>query len=431
MKTLALIFIALLFCIVSFSQTPEQKKSIDRASMAKEIALQSNIAEDWKAAIDEYKKLIGIFPDYSPAYYEIGLSYKKIQDYDNAISYFKKYLIYDPNSKYKEDIMTDINKLEYLKDRNTSQIKDNESIMGLWSSVQKNIKDNIPYWIFKIDEFNGELRVSLDPKSENYRTDYTYPTAIALKKGSKINFMFTTDATTDIKGGLNQASDVLNAVDLVANTINPLNNIPFGVAGDVLSMIPSSGTVNEKTQIVFSLELKEDKIISGKINIKKYLSNSSGIKIVSDEIKEITLNKETADAFINLKNEKCKNRNPAISSLLSVALPGMGQYYNKQGLKGSILLFGYSALMYAAIKNGFTKNDDNIAIFFFEGIIICYSAIDANICSRRFNKKNNTIYGNVFQNKHYNIAVAPFIRSEKMISYSPLCSGLSLTMRFN
>lgn len=443
MKRLLLLssFLTLSFLAFTQSLTTDQKKALDRADMAKEIAQQSNSTEDWKAAIDEFKKVTNIAPDYAPVFYELGNIYKKLQDYENAISSLKKYLILDPNSQYKDEIMTDINKLEYLRDRNKIQVKETTNLYGNWASPQKSAGTTRPVWIFKIDEFNGELRVSINSKSAYYRADFTYPTAIALKKGTKVNFMFTTDATTDIKAGLNQASDAFNAADMVANYVNPLNNLPFGVAGDVLSMVPASGAVNEKTQYVFSLDVSNPDKITGKVNVKKYVSTSAGVKVTSDEIKDVELNKiSTSDlALISEKNlYRAKSyRNPQTALILSIIIPGGGQYYNNQPLKGLLITTATPLVvvggLLAAGEIGRAGDENKMfsTIFIITGsFTYIYSLIDAPITANKINKECGYLIGDLYENKSFKLKLSPDFQALNVSGKPTISSGFKLALKF-
>jgi TM2 domain-containing membrane protein YozV len=454
MRKIVIVSSLLIICSISFSQTftPDQKKALDRANMAKEIAQQSNNQEDWKALIDEYKKAITAIPDYAPIVYDLGSCYKQLSDFDNAISTFKKYLILDPSSPYKDEILTDINKMEYLKERENKQGKANDNLIGYWASPQKAETDSRPFWIFKIDEFNSELRVTIDPKSVYYRVDYTYPTAIALKKGSKLNFMFTTDASTDIKGGLYQASDALNAVDMVANYIAPLNNLPFGIAGNVLSMIPASGPKNEKVQYVFNLDISNPEKVDGKVNIKKYVSTEAGVKVVSDKINNLELVKtsETEVAALKKLYKANTTRKPALAVTYSILLPGCGQFYNKQFVKGSLFLLPYTfsaigiigtATVAKEYRDMYNSGDSDAfetwqhisglqTIYIIIGsAILATSAIEAGISAHKINKANGFLLGDIYENNHYKINLRPSIQPLYSQGRPEFYAGVSLALK--
>ena len=52
--------------------------------------------KDYENAINSYKKAIKINPNYDKAYYNMGVAYGKLKDYENAINSYKKAIEIDP-----------------------------------------------------------------------------------------------------------------------------------------------------------------------------------------------------------------------------------------------------------------------------------------------------------------------------------------------
>jgi tetratricopeptide (TPR) repeat protein len=241
------------------------KKALNRASAAEDIANQSKSKEDWQSVIEEYKNVTKIDPANSLSYYKIGYASETIEDYDNAIIYYNKYLQVDPKSSIAEKVQTNIDKLEYKRDKSKKQVVLSKSVNGLWESDLIDKKTKRPYWIFTIDQFDNDMRVSVSPKSFLYKPAFTFPTAIALKDKNKLHFMFTTDVNINIKEDLNAASSILNALDGVQSAVSSVPVI--GAAASIIGAVPAKAK-NDKSTYIFSLDLSDTTKLSGKYNAK-------------------------------------------------------------------------------------------------------------------------------------------------------------------
>jgi len=96
-------------------------------------------------------------------------------------------------------------------------------------------------------------------------------------------------------------------------------------------------------------------------------------------------------AFVPLKYRNIHKRSPVLACFLSLYITGLGQVYNKQVLKGSIL-FGVSAISFGAAE---IYHGDNVAhphdgvtiallVPFFAAYL--YSAIDAPVTASYLNR---------------------------------------------
>jgi tetratricopeptide (TPR) repeat protein len=71
---------------------------LSEAKKYKELGNQKASQNDYKGAIDYYKKSTEIKPDFVDAYYNLGKAYKTINDTDNAIKSFSRYLELEPQN---------------------------------------------------------------------------------------------------------------------------------------------------------------------------------------------------------------------------------------------------------------------------------------------------------------------------------------------
>ncbi|MGD0710928.1 MAG: tetratricopeptide repeat protein [Bacteroidales bacterium] len=432
--SIVLILVTYCFCY-SQTLTPELKKALDRADAAKEIAKQSNAKEDWQDAIIEYKKAVDIDPTYAQSYYNIGYISEAIEDYDNAIKYYNKYLALDPKSAIAEEIQTKVNKLEYKRDKNKKQIVLSKSVNGIWKSDLVNPKTGRPYWIFTIDQFDNDMRVSISPKSQFYLTAFTFPTAIALKDKNKLHFMFTTDVSVNPKEALTASSNILNALDGVQSMVS---SIPFAsTAASIIGAVPAKAK-NKKSTYIFSLDLSDTTKLFGKYNAKKYVTpQGETTKTISDSIKTVTFSKMNQYEYDALKTKKIYHHKVSGfgAFCLSLATPGGGQLLNKQ--YGKFIYLGI--LPVAAIFSTVMAPEDSggnppaiTEILSAMGFLLhIYSAIEAPIASHKINKENGYASNKIYKNKNLCLKLNPSITSS--LAYSgnhTIATGMGLSLCF-
>ena len=120
MKRVLLFCFAVFFLIISnqtiAQQIPDEaRRHFNRGLVAAELA-RSN--EGYEKAIDEFKLADTYAPPFWPdVYYNLGLLYEKIEDYDGALRNFKKYIKLLPNAPDQDKIKQTIDVLEFKKEK--------------------------------------------------------------------------------------------------------------------------------------------------------------------------------------------------------------------------------------------------------------------------------------------------------------------------
>jgi len=102
--------------------------------------------------------------------------------------------------------------------------------------------------------------------------------------------------------------------------------------------------------------------------------------------------KNTPDSvFVPLKYCDVHRRSPVLACLLSVGIPGLGQVYNKQALKGGIL-FGTAAVSFVAAEVHYNSNKRHphdgvtVALLAPMAMAYVYSVIDAPVTASWLNR---------------------------------------------
>jgi TM2 domain-containing membrane protein YozV len=462
MKTKQLFLLAfalLLSYAISYSQTvnPELKKALDRVEIAKKIALETNSIEDWQEVINELKKAESIDKQYGFTLYNLGYAYENINDYDNSIAYYKKFLLVEPESEIAEDLSTKVNQLEYLKDRTKKQTAASENMLGLWKSVETNQYTGTPLWIFRIDKFNEDIRISVLPKSFKYNSNFTYPTAISLLYQNRLNFLFTTDVNLNPQEEMNKLSNVLHAGETVKSVIDPFIPSYFGAAATLVGAIPTKKDRNEQSAYVFNIDVSDSTKLTGKCNVKEYLTVAGqSPKTVLDEIEDYTFVKTNHIEYDAIKVKYNKRKGAGLALALSfIPIPGIGQFYNDQYLKGglvagSTVLFSILAIAtletkthyYREIQNGqwvntgvshYTKKLSNfgalcISLAFY---VKLYSIIEAPISAKKINKKFNLAYNGVYyESNNFCLNISPTLTPFASANKTSAAPGIGLSLNF-
>lgn len=404
--------------------TPELKKVLDRADAAKEIAKQSNAKEDWQDVITEYKKAIDIDPTYSLVYYNLGYAYEVTEDYENAIKYYNLYLKLDPNSSIAEQLQTNINKLEYKRDKEKIQITQTANIHGLWKSSLIDSKSGRPFWIFSIDQFEKDIRVTVSPKSYKYKASFTYPTAIVLKEKSNLHFMFTTDNMINPASDLNKAANVFYTLDGLSSAGSSLN---AGAVGSILNIATSfSKSAKTNSLYLFSLNIADSNRLVGNYNVKEYVTPAGeSTKTTKDSIKSANFSKMEQSELDAIKIKYKSKRSGVGALFLSAACPGLGQIaINKQYVKGTLMMITLATSI-VLVSNG--------KILPGMPILVClwwYAVIDAPVCAHLINKKFGFACNNIYENQNLCLKLKPNISPILYTSKTAFATGLGLAMSF-
>lgn len=104
-----------------------------------------------------------------------------------------------------------------------------------------------------------------------------------------------------------------------------------------------------------------------------------------------TVRSKPDSIFVPLKYCDIHKRSPVLACLLSLYIPGLGQVYNKQALKGGIL-FGTVAVSFGAAEIYYTSNKTHphdgvtVALLLPMAVAAVYSIVDAPITASWLNR---------------------------------------------
>ena len=124
---------------------------------------------------------------------------------------------------------------------------------------------------------------------------------------------------------------------------------------------------------------------------KLCLSTCFCLLLFEARAQQIDTAKTTDSVYVPLKYCDIPKRSPVLACLLSVAIPGLGQVYNKQVLKGGIL-FGVAAVSFVAAEIHYAGNHTHpndgatVALLLPMAVASVYSIIDAPVTANWLNK---------------------------------------------
>jgi tetratricopeptide (TPR) repeat protein len=92
----------------------EARKHLSRGQAAVEIAKTN---ADFEEALSEFSKAVELAPEWSEAYYQLGVLQDKLERYDDAYSNLKRCLELDPNAGNTAQVQDLIYKIEFKRDK--------------------------------------------------------------------------------------------------------------------------------------------------------------------------------------------------------------------------------------------------------------------------------------------------------------------------
>jgi len=220
----------------------EARKHMARGRAAVEHAQNES---DYKDAVREFTQAAKLAPEWTDAYYNLGLAQEKAGQYDSAIRSLKTYLEKSPNATDAEEVQDKIFQIEYLEEKAAkkpiqqapAQAFNIESLAGTWVTRKHGGEGTNP--ITKLWEpFDNEYHYKLSVTGPNsFRLQYShamwyYPNTgyRMTPEGVSFNMLQQTyDVTVngqEIKG------------DLTCQTSGPWGSVPrrtFAITGRMAS----------------------------------------------------------------------------------------------------------------------------------------------------------------------------------------------------
>jgi hypothetical protein len=251
MKKITL-FLFLLFATHSYGQGPTDKsavkKILNRASAALEM-------KDIEGAIEEYKKAQILEPQNTLVLQKLGQLYEQTDNYGEALSCYNSFLAIAPDAPEAAYIETKRDKLEYKFDKAKKVEKDIATLRGNWRTLEKYNGDKY-YFIFNIEELEGDVRVTLSPNSAMYDENILSKTTSAKRTGNKLNFAFSTDKNFDPQKEKMDNVQTLGAMADISTGLGiaDLGGV-FGFAAKLGSVGSAGPAYNDSKNLYFSLTL--------------------------------------------------------------------------------------------------------------------------------------------------------------------------------
>jgi hypothetical protein len=141
-----------------------------------------------------------------------------------------------------------------------------------------------------------------------------------------------------------------------------------------------------------------------------------------------TVSSTPDSVFVPLKYCDIHRRSPVLACLLSLYIPGLGQVYNKQALKGGIL-FGTFTLSFCAAEIHYAKNKTHpndgvtVALLLPMAAAFGYSIIDAPVTASWLNRTYH------LGKKKHNLTTLHIEPGLMSMSPDHYTAGLSLVLR--
>jgi hypothetical protein len=111
----------LLFAVSARAVSDEARRHLDRGQAAIEMA---NLND----AVKEFQEAIELDPKWPDPYYTLGMVQNRLERYDDALKNLKSYLQLAPNAKDAQEVKQLINKIEYMRDKESEVKKAFESL---------------------------------------------------------------------------------------------------------------------------------------------------------------------------------------------------------------------------------------------------------------------------------------------------------------
>ncbi len=316
MKTIIQILIfTSLFSKVSLGQNDQIKRHLIRAETAIKL-------EQFVDAVNEYKAALTLDPGNANIYYNLASIQEKIGTYETlseAIGNLKKYLKLAPNDNDYDKIENKIISLEFQIEKQAKGIKQFEILKGTWRSNWYYKESGVPFWFFNLEKFNGDLRITVLPKSGLFRSDFTYQTITIPYTGESLSFTFTND--TKFQPSNIETTVQHSIVDAAGTgqTAAALSPLLHGLI-DMSAKQPFQSICT----YIFKLNLSPDSLYGTCQSIVRRIDANSD-KIIKDEVLNVSFTKNDqnypAMTKEEIKESKRKKRKSIPSCRIYYSIP--------------------------------------------------------------------------------------------------------------
>ncbi|MDR1876139.1 MAG: tetratricopeptide repeat protein [Flavobacteriaceae bacterium] len=244
----------ILFLLLSLSIRAQQTDIVKLYNQA-QIATDMGYLDD---AIEKYKHILEINPNFVKGYVELGNVYlKKGQDVnslENAIRNFTQYLRINPDAEDAANVKATIDKLEFVLEKNYQKENAREFLQGRWASID-GVSDKYgrSAIVLDIEEFDSKIKIEIEPSSTAYSKDFTYKTVYIDDPNAEQYVVTFTNDNTYVPS---QAGYALNSQLISSGSYH------LGTGGEIANMVgqyfnskKQEKDVSKKTLTVYELKI--------------------------------------------------------------------------------------------------------------------------------------------------------------------------------
>jgi len=153
----SLLLLSVVQVFAQFSPAEEAQRHFDRGSVAVEMA-QSRV--DLEGAAREFEQATTLAPEWPDAHYNLGLVREKLDNLDGAMASFRRYLQLVPQAVDAEAVKSQINKLEFRREKLLEKQAMPSQLEGAWTGALSYCGGWFPELSF-LDSGNGQVVVVL------------------------------------------------------------------------------------------------------------------------------------------------------------------------------------------------------------------------------------------------------------------------------
>jgi len=322
MKTSIFLIVFLSLALSLHAQQEDIVKMYNQAQMATDMG---NLDD----AIDLYGKILKINPQFVKGYLDLGNIYvkkgKDVNSLENAILNFNKYLQLNPNAKDAAEVKTSVDKLEYVLKKAYQKSDNRALLLGRWASTDgKHDKYNRSLFILDIREFDGKLRIDIEPSSLAYSADFFTKTVYVDDPNAD---EYAVSFTNDNNYVPSQAKYALNS-QVISNASSQLGSL--GGVADMLGQY-----FNSKSQ---EKDLQKKTLTGYELKINPIPNDNKELKCaIHAYIKEVTPIKEqiVMDTVFDSGFYKVNNNFQNTSPIAGIYTDGTGVSKNTNPINGT------------------------------------------------------------------------------------------------
>jgi tetratricopeptide (TPR) repeat protein len=283
-------------------------KEIERHMVRASEAFKINLFQD---AINEYKAILLINPNYATAYYNLAVTEEKIgtsEALTEAMSNYKKYLQFCTDKSETALVEKKIYELEFKLEQKAKAKNWIQKFSGIWRSSWYDEEKGEPAWFLNLEPIGDDLRINVMPNCLFYSNYFRYKTiTIPMPSdGSTFTFHFTYDSKyipSNIESQMGHS-----VADVVSSN---MTGVEGAIVGSLLHGF-ASGTEKQPYQTLTNYLFKlytEGDLIKGTLQVVERRIDATYNRIIVDSVYTIEFNKSSQNyAAMDKIDLKLKHR---------------------------------------------------------------------------------------------------------------------------